>query len=246
MAEQFRWSYGDDASNDGIDVFVHYNSRRRTRLGIVFDERGALFVDAPPNTTLSEVQSILNTNGRWLRNKAKQASNDSVCWYPSDYVDDIVLYFRGRARVLKTEARNDVVLDDDVVRAPRTNTKGHVWHWYREQADRLLPDLLEHCCKDLPWVEATPPCRHRFMRSRWGSCSGSGRISLNSHLVKLSDDLVEYVILHELCHLQYLHHGPGFKQLMDTHMPDWKVRSKSLDRHVGFLVEPAPERKNPV
>lgn len=246
VTERFHWSYEDGASSEGLDVVVNYNARRRTRLGIVFDEHGSLFVDAPPNTTLSEVRSILNANGRWLRNKAKQASNDRLCWYPSDYVDDSVLYFRGQRRVLKTEARSNVVLDGDMIRAPSTHTKHHVWHWYGEQAGQLLPELLVRRCQTLPWVTSTPPCRHRFMRSRWGSCSGSGRISLNSHLVKLSDDLVDYVILHELCHLQHLHHGPGFRQLMDTYMPDWKSRSTILDRHVGLLVEPAPERGNPV
>ena len=78
------------------------------------------------------------------------------------------------------------------------------------------------------------------MKSRWGSCSGSGRISLNTHLVKLSDALVEYVAVHELCHLRHMHHGAAFYRLMEASLPDWEQRRSELHRHGGLLLEPAP------
>jgi hypothetical protein len=67
----------------------------------------------------------------------------------------------------------------------------------------------------LPWLRGrVPTWRHRFMRSQWGSCSLSGRISLNTHLIKTPPRLIAYVALHELCHLQHYDHSRRFYALM--------------------------------
>ena len=75
------------------------------------------------------------------------------------------------------------------------------------------------------------------MRSQWGSCSLSGRISLNTHLVKTPPRLAEYVVLHELCHLRHHDHSPRFYALMERYMPDWRVRRSELDRYLPVLLQ---------
>lgn len=70
---------------------------------------------------------------------------------------------------------------------------------------------------------------YREMSSRWGSCNPhTGRICLNTHLLDFPDECLEYVIVHELCHLIEANHGSRFKALMDRHMPDWRDRRKRL------------------
>ena len=75
------------------------------------------------------------------------------------------------------------------------------------------------------------------MRSQWGSCSIDGRISLNTHLIKAPLVLVDYVVLHELCHLRHHNHGRRFYGLMDRHMPNWKRRRSQLDRFLPVLLQ---------
>lgn len=67
------------------------------------------------------------------------------------------------------------------------------------------------------------------MRSQWGSCSQEGDLSLNTHLVKAPPPQLDYVLLHELCHLRHHDHGKGFQRLMDRHMPDWRERRRELN-----------------
>lgn len=70
---------------------------------------------------------------------------------------------------------------------------------------------------------------YRNMTSRWGSCNPStGRICLNIQLVNYPPACLEYVVVHELCHLLERGHGPRFKALMDKYMPDWKERRALL------------------
>lgn len=70
---------------------------------------------------------------------------------------------------------------------------------------------------------------YRNMTSRWGSCQPStGRICINVRLALYPPECLEYVVVHELCHLLERGHGPRFRQLMDRFMPDWKQRRDKL------------------
>jgi hypothetical protein len=110
--------------------------------------------------------------------------------------------------------------------------------WYRAEASRRFAAELELWRYRLPWLNGrTPVWRHRFMRSQWGSCSLSGRISLNTHLIKTPPRLIEYVVLHELCHLQHYDHGRRFYGLMTRYMPDWQERRRELDRYLPVLLQ---------
>lgn len=88
-----------------------------------------------------------------------------------------------------------------------------------------------------PLVEAWEPIMgvragklaYRNMTSRWGSCQPStGRICINVRLALYPPECLEYVVVHELCHLLERGHGPRFKTLMDTFMPDWRERRDKL------------------
>ena len=70
---------------------------------------------------------------------------------------------------------------------------------------------------------------YRNMKSRWGSCQPTtGRICINVRLALYPPECLEYVVVHELCHLLVAGHGPDFHALMDRVMPDWKQRRAKL------------------
>ena len=66
------------------------------------------------------------------------------------------------------------------------------------------------------------------MKTRWGSCSSKGSINLNIDLIKLPEQCIKTVILHELCHLVHMNHSKEFYALMTAEMPDWKIWDKQL------------------
>jgi predicted metal-dependent hydrolase len=72
----------------------------------------------------------------------------------------------------------------------------------------------------------------RKMHKRWGSCARSGNVLLNSELVKTPLSCIEYVVMHELCHLMEQNHSPAFFRLLSRHLPDWRRRKERLERYV--------------
>ena len=84
---------------------------------------------------------------------------------------------------------------------------------WREEAKALLPRRVEQLAREsgLRYRSVTV----RNTRSRWGSCSGRDDISLSLHLMRLPEHLIDYIIIHELCHTVHRNHGPGFYELLD-------------------------------
>ncbi len=73
----------------------------------------------------------------------------------------------------------------------------------------------------------------RAMRRKWASCSSLGTLTLSDDLLHLPQDLVEYVVCHELMHLRVPGHGQGWQALMGAYLPDWRARERRL---AGWVV----------
>lgn len=89
---------------------------------------------------------------------------------------------------------------------------------------------LKACFPKMEHVGAPyPEITIRAMRSRWGSCSARGRITLNVKLIKVPKTYIDYVIFHELCHLAEPYHNARYYELLDRVLPDWRERRDRLN-----------------
>jgi hypothetical protein len=77
----------------------------------------------------------------------------------------------------------------------------------------------------------------RDMRARWGSCSASGRVTLNWRLAMAPEPVARYVVLHELAHLRHLDHSPRYWELVGRLCPGWREQRAWLSRHGWLLLE---------
>jgi predicted metal-dependent hydrolase len=101
--------------------------------------------------------------------------------------------------------------------------------WYGREAQRVLPARLAECWASFPSNgHPLPALRIKRMRSRWGSLSPKGAMSLRLDLVRAPVECIDYVVVHELCHLVHPHHQREFWALVERLMPDWKRRRRRL------------------
>lgn len=98
--------------------------------------------------------------------------------------------------------------------------------WIKERAVRLLPDWVNRVSRktSLPYQNLTI----RDQKTRWGSCSSTKNINLNMKLVFLPPHLVDYVIIHELCHTRIMSHSAAFWKLVARYYPDYKEARRQL------------------
>ena len=103
--------------------------------------------------------------------------------------------------------------------------------WYLEHGKTIIMKHFQKCYESIKRISIPyPMVKFRNMKARWGSYGKSGTITLNTELVKAPLYCIDYVIVHELCHIKYPNHGDKFFRLLTRLMPDWKQRKERLER----------------
>ena len=113
-------------------------------------------------------------------------------------------------------------------------SQGHIQklleEWYLQKASTCFQAVFH-----LVWEKfkrsavAKPGLKIRKMKARWGSLSTNGWLTLNLDLIKAPKECIEYVVIHELCHLSHRHHDSDFYKLLDRCLPDWVQRKHKLE-----------------
>ena len=96
----------------------------------------------------------------------------------------------------------------------------------RAEAHRILPPRLQALAQEHGFSYHQLRIKHNL--SNWGSCSAKGNINLNLHLVRLPAELQDFVMLHELCHLREMNHGPQFHALLESVCPNHRECARAL------------------
>ncbi len=106
--------------------------------------------------------------------------------------------------------------------------------WYLEKANTRFNKSLMQC-----WLKFSrfdlikPKLSIKHMKMRWGSLSSNGTVTLNRDLIKAPVECIDYVVMHELCHLKYNDHSPDFYKLLDSVIPDWEKVKHKLELHMS-------------
>lgn len=219
---------------------IPYTLMRRPgdRLTISVHPDSQVTVRAPVSRSLQEVVTRVQARSGWILRQLTHFEQFKPPPAPRRYVSGETYLYLGRQYRLKTIHCNhpDVKLIGRYLwvwtAAPgdAEHVKELVGGWYRRHAEITFARCLERCLNASKSLGvAMSRIEIRFMRQRWGSCSKSGRIILNVELVKAPVHCIEYVIMHELCHLRVHDHSERFYRLLGRHMPDWQRRKDRLD-----------------
>lgn len=213
---------------------VRYEFKRMHRRSVTAKIRrdGVIEVKAPLLYRESDMLAFLNQHHRWIFNHYDKLQNTEN--QRKKYVSGEIHHYLGEQYTLQVNqsSRNSVLIEGDTMivncKSP-DDVERTLMKWYRNQAKIVISELLPPIIGKFSKYNVAPAkISIRDMRSRWGSCSRKGNISLNLQLIKLNENCIRQVIIHEMCHLVYFNHQTGFYNLMEEMMPDWKKWKKEL------------------
>lgn len=227
-------------------VFGLSHSARRRTVGITVCAAGGIGVVAPAGTPLAQVQQAVLRRAPWLVRQLHFFGTVPAPAPAREYVAGETHRYLGRQfrlRILPLAEHPGPAPTETVklrgaylhvyTRAPLApdHTRRLVERWYSDHARRYLAERYGHCAALVRRYDiVAPPWSLRTMPTRWGSFTAAGRILLNPRLVQAPTACIDYLILHELCHVAQPHHGPGFYQLLGRLLPDWPVLRERLNQ----------------
>ena len=215
--------------------------RERGRLAISVHPDRSVSVVAPSGRTLEEVLDCVQRRAAWIVKQRSHFDQFHPLTPPRRYVAGETHLYLGRQYRLKLveDATTRVKLKGRFLRVhlpDRQDTKRIerlLDVWYRDHAQPIFSRRLDGCLHSARSLDVSRPAVViRKMSKRWGSCTKAGHILLNTELVKTPLYCIEYVIMHELCHLKVHDHSPEFCRLLTRCMPDWEQRKRRLDSFV--------------
>lgn len=105
---------------------------------------------------------------------------------------------------------------------------------HKDDAQQLIASIIEKYTSTYPYAHKKVFVKN--LKTRWGSCSSAQNLNFNYRLVFLPERLAEYVVVHELCHLKEMNHGPNFWKLVTQKFPDYKQLRKQLREYSFYCL----------
>lgn len=224
-----------------IDFYLEFSERKS--LGITVTPNLEVFVKAPLNTPIEKITEKLRKKAPWI---IKQ-QNFFLTFYPKltkrNYVSGETHLYMGR------QYRLNVIMDESSAKKDKVKLKGQfievftnnkssveklVESWYLNKAEEKLHEIAKPLFEKFIVKYNLSLINHqislKFMPTRWGSCTAKGKITLNPELIKSPKGCIEYVVIHELCHLVYHDHTQKFFDLQTKEMPDWEKWKLKLEK----------------
>lgn len=239
--QQMSFYYGDESI-----IFERVQRAQATgRVLIKVHPDCRVVVSAPKEATHEAVLLAVKQRGRWiyeqLRNFRQQLEYVTV----RQYISGESHYYLGKQYLLKVNVEPNQAqgvkllrgkLEVSVRAKDAIRVKELLTDWYKLRARDVFSRRLDVLLEQALWVQERPPIRILTMQTQWGSCSPNGRITLNPHLVKAPRDCIDYVLLHELCHIAEHNHSERFYRLLTQVMPDWEKTKQRLDGLASRLL----------
>jgi predicted metal-dependent hydrolase len=216
---------------------VQFLTTRRT-LGIEVHPNLQVLVRAPTDCDPAIIAAKVQHRAPWISKRLAEFQRFSPRTPPRQFVSGETHLYLGRQYRLKVSegsvssvklTRGQLLVSTRSKTQPE-QVKSILQCWYRERAREVFGEVLDVCF--VPFAQrghTRPRLAVKSMHTRWGCLSSSGLITLNGNLLRAPKGCIEYVIVHELCHLEHKNHGPKFYKLLEQLMPDWLKRKQKLE-----------------
>ena len=232
--ETLNFAYGDEV----IEFEVNAKLGDSSKISIKVASDCKVQVFTPLDIEHTQLMNAVKKRSRWIYQQLCVFREQTQLITPRQYVSGESHYYLGKQYQLKVIESAKEIQGVKLLRGKLQVTlrkkevqkvKDLLAQWYRVRAKEVFAKRITNVIDQALWVSATPSLRLLNMQTQWGNCSPTGMLTLNPYLVKAPTQCIDYVILHELCHLAEHNHSERFYYLMSQVMPDWEKRKNYLD-----------------
>lgn len=217
--------------------------KERKSIKISVNKDFSVEVIAPQAVSDEYVQAVVYKKMKWILKQMKRIENIIDVNEEIKYSDGDVFYIFGTSYnlIVKKGIKNKIrIFGDNIYMYVKEKDnfeykKNYAEKWYKKVASIELKFLYDEVYKLFSGIyDEKPKLSIRKMKSKWGSYNPSqNKIVLNTQLIKTPKSCIEYVIIHELCHVKYRNHRKEFYNYVNNFMPDWESRKNELDKYVN-------------
>ncbi len=211
----------------------------RKSLGIYVSPDLQVLVKAPVNSSFEKIKQKVLKRAPWII-KQQNYFLDFRPHKPEKLFisGESHLYMGRQYKLTVTQgSRNEVRYKGrsiDIVTKDKIKAGELMKQWYRQRAKEKFAEIATPIIERFKQYGVEPKSVYiQEMPTRWGSCTPAGKIILNPELIKAPKTCIEYVIIHELCHLVHHYHSIKFFELQTKEMPDWQKWKLKLERLLG-------------
>jgi len=215
--------------------YTHIINPKLKHIYLSFDDAGDLVIKSP-KVSHKQIEQLLLKKSSWITKSREKfhAKKGRVL----DFAQATELYFKGKAYVLKlmTHEKKNIKLHFDgenfILLYHAYNEKlfqKHIDQFYKEEAKNYIPQYVEVWSQTMQL--AYNKISFRKTKRQWGSCSGKNDLCFNTMMMKLPEDVIQYIIIHELSHIKHKHHQKAFWELVAEYLPEYKTQVKELKNY---------------
>ena len=210
-----------------IEINKLVRSKRKT-LSLIVEADGTLTVRAPLRMKEADILRFIETKKDWIKRKQAQARKDA--FFSRQYVDGEIFRYLGREVLLRIvpDGKPALVMDGSfkLTKSAQLQAESVFTTWYKKQARKVLIERADFFVRKYGFKVGK--VRISSARTRWGSCSSKDTLSFTWRLVMAPLGVIDYVVVHELCHLKEMSHSKTFWAQVENILPDYKQRRKWL------------------
>ncbi len=208
-------------------------SERARRVRVTVDPARGVEVVLPRRAAEREAAAAIREFRPWIERRVRELDRARALVAARG---NSVPYLGGVLRIVSEHGRTRVHRrgDELLVPAAGTDRLPAIERWYRRAAHTEIAPRLDRACAESGSSYARLTIRGQ--RTRWASCSRSGTMSFNWRLLLAPEPVLDYVVWHEVCHLQIMDHSPRFWALLGSHWPDYREHARWLRRNGQTLA----------
>lgn len=230
----------DSVESAGVVIAYSWCHSRRTTLGLTVRPDKTVSVRVPLRTSVRSTREFVADRAEWILKVWKRLDAQPSRHEQSSCSGALFMFHGERFQLifetgtpLSLQIRDNFLVMTSADLLSEADVGRMIDSWYRKQAARIVTERSSACHYMMRSEEIPlPPITLRSMKTRWGSYSyRTGRITLNINLVKTPPACLDYVIIHELCHIKLRHHGPDFWQLVARYQPDYLLLRRQLRQY---------------